>query len=95
MKTASNEMRKQVVSTMTRDFSGEYDYPLEEALTMAEHYKSLLSDGETLEYLQSLTIKEKAYWLKSFGDDEQGKADLARFIEVFNRELSTIGIKIN
>jgi hypothetical protein len=67
----------------TKSFAGEYDWPEEEALAELENIKGMKEDGYTAKELDEQTKKIIAHWTKVFGDDEQGKADLARFIEVF------------
>lgn len=76
------------MQTMTTDFSGTYDYPAEEARLVAESFRMYWDECGVCEYTQDeiaqKIIKERAHWVKVFGTDEQGQADLKRFAEVFN-----------
>lgn len=73
-------------TTMTSDFTGTYDYPEVEAKEIAAGFLDYISDHNNDEMI-AIVAKERAYWLRIFGDDEQGRADMARFIEVFNSEF--------
>lgn len=79
----------------TKDFTGTYSWPAEEAFGVASHYLKMLEDGESLEYILSLIPAEKAHWVKVFGSDEQGISDLAEFCAEFNRIASAkLGVTI-
>lgn len=75
------------MSKLDRDFMGVYDWPAEEANILAEQYINLVSEGEEMDYIHKLIIKDREHWVKVFGSDEQGKADMKRFSEVFNSKV--------
>ena len=74
------------MQTMTTDFSGTYDYPAEEARMVVESWQDWANEY-TPDQLAAMIIKERAHWVKVFGTDEQGQADLKRFAEVFNASI--------
>lgn len=79
-------------NTLTTDFSGTYDWPEEEGRIVGEHYLELLSEGESVDWIHQEIIKDRAHWVKVFGSDEQGIADMRKFRETVN---SMIAEKIN
>lgn len=76
-----------MASTFTTDFTGTYDWPAEEAIAIVQHIRDAIADGESIDYIHQQIIKERQHWVKVFGLDEQGQADMNRFTEVFNVEL--------
>lgn len=78
--------------TLTHDFLGSYDWPAEEARGVANYYLETLDDCDDI--AKSIE-RERPHWLKVFGDDPQGRADFARFCEVFNKlAAEKIGVSI-
>lgn len=71
------------MTTITSDFSGTYDYPAEEAVAEAFFWRDAHSDY-TADELNTQAEKLRAHWTKAFGDDDQGREDMARFVQVFN-----------
>ncbi len=74
-------------STLTTDFSGTYDYPAAEAKAVAESFKEYFDGSYTADEINQRIVKERLHWLKVFGTDAQGIADMARFSEVFNAAI--------
>lgn len=79
------------MNTNTTDFTGTYDYPATEAELVVKSFLEYWPDYTNDEIIQRV-IKERDHWLKVFGNDEQGKADMKRFCQVFN---DTIGAKLD
>lgn len=79
-------------NTQTTDFSGTYDWPEEEGRIAGEYYLELISNGESVDYIHQQIMKDRAHWVKVFGTDEQGTADMRKFRETVN---SMIAEKIN
>ncbi len=80
------------ISTNTTDFLGTYDWPQEEGRILGEYYLELISEGECVDYIHKQIMKDRAHWVKVFGTDEQGVADMTKFRETVN---SMIAEKIN
>lgn len=76
----------------TKDFTGSYDWPTEEATAEASHFIEMIEDGEDQDYLCQQVIKTRQHWIKVFGTDEQGIADMSQFTKVFN---DLLGPKLN
>ena len=83
------------METMSKDFMGEYDYPAEEAHGEIESFQGMIEDGYSKAELHQRVIKTRLHWIKAFGQDEQGQADMKRFSEVFNAAMAEkLGVAI-
>lgn len=74
------------MSTQTKDFTGSYDWPAEEAALEADSFAEYMSEY-TLEQQYEQIAKLRAHWLKVFGADAQGAEDMARFCAAFNQKI--------
>lgn len=74
------------MNTTTTDFTGTYDWPAEEATAVSAVFSEDIKDGyyKSPDHLHQAIIKERNHWMKVFGSDAQGQADVKRFSEVFN-----------
>ena len=75
---------------ITTDFSGTYDYEVEEAASVAQSFIEGLEEGfySTIDQYQQELIRERAHWLK-FDD-----FDVRAFADEFNRRTVPVCLRV-